>query len=162
MQSNHHPHRIGAVIDRLFGTRLNEISASIHTLERQMVERLNSAENEMRVRIGAHDQMTREKIESLNQASRDVQSSDTIDGQLRIEVRELEQRLEAIAGGFSGSHEVAREKLRIRLAEVTGETARLRQGMEQEITDSRAALASRTELGGLFAELAKRLGADVS
>jgi hypothetical protein len=159
--------RMEAVVDLLFGNHLNEINASMRALEKQVAERVNKAEGEMRTRIESIDRHTKGEIDSLNKMTEKERGTrdDTVDmigDRVDTAIRQMEMRLEKMEGEFARNQEMAQKDLEQRLAKAADATMLLREGMEQEIGNMKVTLSTRSELGAMFTELGKRLEANAS
>ena len=157
--------RMEAVVDLLFGNHLKEINASMRALEKQVSERITTAEGEMGVRIDSIDRHTKREVDTLNKllekersARLDVVSN--LNDRIDTTIRQIEARLEKMEGDITQRHEAAQRDIDDRMTAAADTTSRLRQEMESEIAGMKRTLSTRAELSGMFAELGKRLGAN--
>ncbi len=149
----------GATIELLFGKQLGEIDTSLCLLDKQLVERVDKAEDEMRARVESLDQITEEQIESL---SRVIEPDKTAELTTETASSEIERHLEQMMGDLDHHYKVAQKDLEDRIAEAADSTTQLRQSMDQDIAKFKTSLAARDELAGMFAELGKRLEPNAS
>jgi hypothetical protein len=157
--------RMEAVVDLLFGNHLSEINASMRSLEKQIAERVNKAESEMRLRIESIDRHTKGEIDSLSKGiDKERLTRDDAVGRIgdRVDttIRQMEMRLEKMEDEFARNQEMAQRDLDERLTKAADSTMLLRKAMEQEIANMKVSLSTRAELGTMFTELGKRLEAN--
>jgi DNA anti-recombination protein RmuC len=157
--------RMEAVVDLLFGNHLTEINANMRALEKQVGERVNKAESEMRTRIESLDRHSTGEAESLRgmiekeRAMRD-DSVGTLGDRLESAIKRMETRIDTMEAEIERKQELAQKEFNDRVTKATDETRELRKSMEEEIANMKVMLSTRAELSGLFAELSKRLDAN--
>jgi hypothetical protein len=159
--------RMDAVVDLLFGNHLTEINAGMRALEKQVTERVNKAEAEMRTRVESLDRNTKAEIDSLDkliEKERSTREDSVMElgDRLDAAIRKVETRLDETGSELTRNHEMMQKDFDERVTKAADATTLLRKNLEQEIASMKISLSTRSELSSMFTDLGKRLEANAS